>query len=73
MNRAKSLLAEVFQLPVENIPDDAAIGSLSQWDSLGHMRLLLALEAELETTLDTEMVLQLDSLKMINRLLSPRS
>ncbi len=70
--RAKNLLAEVFQMPVEDIPDDAAIGEVDQWDSLGHMRLLMALEAELGKTLDTETLLQIDCLEKVDNLLSGR-
>jgi acyl carrier protein len=41
---ARGLLASAMEMDAADIPDDAAIGRLENWDSLAHMRLIMALE-----------------------------
>ncbi len=45
-DRAKSVLAQALECDVADISDDAALGVHPKWDSLAHMRLLIALESE---------------------------
>ena len=52
-----------------SLPGDAAIGSLEAWDSLGHMRLLLAIEAKLGRELTMEEATSLTALSDVERLL----
>jgi hypothetical protein len=42
--QARAILADAISIPPEAIPDDAAIGTVEQWDSLAHMRLLIGME-----------------------------
>ena len=39
-------MSKCFDVPSEEIPDDVAIGGLQQWDSLGHLSLMLELESQ---------------------------
>ena len=59
---ARSLLAAAMEMEVADIADDAAIGRLDNWDSLAHMRLILALEAHLGAELTPDTVVGLGSL-----------
>ncbi len=70
MSDAKVILADVLQVSVAAISDDAAIGVTDQWDSLAHMHLILAVEHALGRTLDTDVMLQLDNLAAIQALLN---
>ena len=45
-DRAKSVLALALECDVADISNDAAFGVHPKWDSLAHMRLLIALESE---------------------------
>ena len=59
---ARGLLAAAMEMEVADIPDDAAIGRLESWDSLAHMRLILALEEQMGTALTPDTVVGLGSL-----------
>lgn len=59
---ARGLLAAAMEMEVADIPDDAAIGRLENWDSLAHMRLILALEEHLGAALTPDTVVGLGSL-----------
>lgn len=65
----KQVMASVFDMPADQIPEDADTESLEEWDSLGHMNLMLALEAEFDVELSTEVMLELLSLAEIEAFL----
>ena len=60
---AKKILATALELDVPDIPDDAAIGNLYNWDSLAHLRLIKALEEHTGTQLPPETVVSIGNLK----------
>jgi len=43
-SRARAALAQVLKVPAEKIADDASQMNLSEWDSVRHMNVVLALE-----------------------------
>ena len=62
---ARSLLASAMEMDPEDVPGDAAIGRLKNWDSLSHMRLILALEEYMGTQLAPDVVVAIGSLSDI--------
>ncbi len=50
--RARTLVAEALAMPEADLPADIRIGSIDQWDSLAHARILLALEETVGRQLD---------------------
>ena len=61
----KRVMASTLGVPAEEIPDDATINEFSQWDSLGHLELMLALEMEFSVYVSTNMMVELVSLEAI--------
>ena len=51
---AKEILAHAFDLNEVDIPEDAALDNFEPWDSLGHIQILLSIEALLKRELETE-------------------
>lgn len=53
--RVQTLIAEAIQVPSDMITADLAFGDLPQWDSLGHMEVMMRLEEQfgVEVTPDT--------------------
>jgi acyl carrier protein len=47
-NRARATLAKALKVAPESIGDNASQVDLSQWDSVRHMNVVLALENEFE-------------------------
>lgn len=66
---ARGLLAEAVGQDRAVIEDSAAIGALETWDSLAHMRLVLAVEERIGTTLTPQEVFEIMSLADVARLL----
>jgi citrate synthase len=42
----KAIMAGVWGVAPDSIPDNAELNTFTPWDSMGHISLLLALEAE---------------------------
>lgn len=61
----QELLADTFQVPLESIMPDLALGGLPQWDSMGHMGLMLALEARFGVDINADTIGALTSLPAI--------
>jgi acyl carrier protein len=68
-NRIQALLAEAIQVPAEMVSPDLAFGDLPQWDSLGHMEVMLKLEEEFGVTIDADRIAQLINIPEICRFL----
>lgn len=68
--QARRLLSEALALPDSEIPEDVRIGSIDQWDSLAHARILLAIEEVLGTQLSAADAASIESLDAIEALLS---
>jgi acyl carrier protein len=43
--RVREVLARTLEVPLENIAADAIQGELERWDSLGHLNVIMELEA----------------------------
>ena len=66
---ARHLLAEALAVDESALPADARIGSIEQWDSLAHMRILLALEERIGKPLDAEAAIAIGSVDDIAQVL----
>ena len=63
--RVPILLAEAFQVPHAEITSDLAFGDLPQWDSMGHMELMMLLEEQFGIEISTETIAELVSVPAI--------
>jgi acyl carrier protein len=70
-DEAKNLLAEATGCDAAAISDDARIGRFERWDSLAHLRLVLAIEARLGRHLDPDETVRIETLGDIAALLAP--
>jgi acyl carrier protein len=59
--RAKKLLAEAANCDSAMIPDDVQIGTFERWDSLAHLRLVLAIEQKIGRQLDLDEAIRIES------------
>lgn len=65
----QSLLADAIQVPLEMVTPDLAFGDLPQWDSLGHMEVMLKLEEQFGVAIDADRIARLISIPEICRFL----
>ncbi len=73
LQNARKLLAGALAVPEQALAGDVRIGSLDQWDSLAHARILLALEETLGKPLDAAEAAAIESLADIAAALARHS
>jgi acyl carrier protein len=61
----QALMAEVFAVSPEEIIADLQFGDLPQWDSLGHMDLMMRLEEEFGLEMTADRIAELISVPSI--------
>jgi acyl carrier protein len=71
-NSLRNLLADVFDISPEGVTPDLAAGSLSAWDSFGHLQLILAMEAEYGIQFDPTRIPELTTVALLQRELETR-
>jgi acyl carrier protein len=68
-NRVRAIMAVVFSVPVDEIRDDAGPESLGRWDSLRHMKLIMALEEEFGLEFTDQQIVEMVSFRRIVQVL----
>lgn len=63
---ALGILAEIVERPVEAIPADASIFNFPAWDSVAHVRLMMALEDVTGKPVDPGRIAMLADLQSID-------
>jgi acyl carrier protein len=70
LSEARSILARALNVTAETIGDRATIDEFENWDSLGHMRLVLEIEQHLKRELSPMEIVELASLADVQNLLA---
>ena len=70
MINVKEILAEVFKIDIDKIPNNVKIGDLPGWDSLGHIRLVLYIEKLLKRPIETEEIIKIINIENIKTILN---
>ncbi len=60
-----TLVTEALQVSAEEITPETAFGDLPQWDSMGHMEIMLALEERFGVEVSAETIGVLTSVPLI--------
>ncbi|NBV41442.1 acyl carrier protein [bacterium] len=63
--QVKEVMATVFGIDATTIASDASPDSLSNWDSLGHMNLIVALEERFQIRFTDEQMMEMLNLPLI--------
>ena len=72
MTPPEAVIARVFGVSLDRINDQTSNETLPEWDSLGHITLVIELEAEYGVSLSPEETLNLTNVPAIKRLLEER-
>jgi acyl carrier protein len=67
--RIYSIIADVFGVPPSKIDEASSQDSIEGWDSLSHIHLVVALEAEFAVTLEPDEAITMTSVAEIHRVL----
>jgi acyl carrier protein len=68
-NRIEALLVESLRVPPDQITPELAFGDLPQWDSMGHMEVMMALEAQFGIEINADTITTLTSVPAITNYL----
>ena len=69
IDRIHRVVSDVFGVPTGSIDDDSSPDIIESWDSMSHLNLILALEAEFDVSLSPEDAMELLSVKLIHSVL----
>jgi acyl carrier protein len=70
--RIREALARALEAPPEAIPPTAAQGSLEKWDSLGHLSVVMELEAEFGLSFSMEEAIAMRSVTDVMKIVKKR-
>ena len=64
-SKIKEIIAETLHIPLESVTDDLSIGAIPQWDSMGNIAVIAALEEKLDIEIPIEDMFDLNSVRSI--------
>ncbi len=64
-----NVVSQVLGVPVENLSDADSPSSIESWDSLAHINLVVALEAEFEISFSSDDAVEMLSVEAIRKIL----
>lgn len=70
--RLYKVLSQILNVPVEQITDEDSPNTLESWDSLTHVNLMLALEAEFNLSISPDEAAEMFSVGLIKTTLMER-
>jgi citrate synthase len=73
MTRVEDLVARVLGIAPGAVRDEMEYRSIPEWDSLKHIDLMIALEAELNTEISADMMVELTSVGAIRKFIADKS
>lgn len=65
IEQVRALLSEALQVPEDQITPDLTFGDIPQWDSMGHMEVLISLENHFGIEINPDTITDLVSLPTI--------
>lgn len=72
VGRVQRILADILQIPAEQITPESSPDIIENWDSMNHLSLVLALEQEFGVHFVPEEIGQLSSVEVIVKLLEEK-
>ena len=69
-DRLRGVFSDALGIPVERVNDDLAYNTIKEWDSVGHMALVAAIEGEFDVMFDTDDILGMSTVAKAREILS---
>jgi acyl carrier protein len=61
----RDIMATALEIPADTIRENSAMADIEEWDSLGHVHIMVALEQAFDLYMDVEDFADLDSVPAI--------
>ena len=68
--KLKEVISNVLGVPIDLINDNSSPDNIDKWDSLSHLNLVMAIEAEFDVELTPEDSMDMLSVKLIRMIVS---
>jgi len=65
IENVQALLSEALQIDLQDVTPDLAFGDLPQWDSMGHMEVMMRLEEQFGVEINADTIGELVSIPAI--------
>ncbi|MGA2713511.1 MAG: acyl carrier protein [Bryobacteraceae bacterium] len=72
LERTRAIVADIFEVPLEQVLPTSSPDTIETWDSLRHLNMVLALEQEFGIQFSPEEIEQLLSVELITALLAEK-
>lgn len=72
VDKIRSIVADILEVPLENITNDTFFGDIKNWNSMNHIKLILAVEEEFDVRFDDKKLSELSSISEILNYLNKR-
>jgi acyl carrier protein len=72
MDHLKQIIARVLQVSPDSVNDETSSQTLPQWDSMGHMNVIMALETEFRVRFTVHEILEMRDIPAVKRVLLGR-
>jgi acyl carrier protein len=69
-DQLKQVFSNIFNIKYEKINDRSSIDNIKKWDSLNHIKLVIALENKFKVKIKTDDIIKLNSFKKIKKILN---
>ena len=71
-NQLKQVVSNILEVNINDINDDSSPDNIQKWDSLSHIKLIMAIEYEFDVTLTPDDMMDMLSVKLIKIILEER-
>jgi acyl carrier protein len=71
-NTIKQVMSDLFDIDINDINENSSPDNIEKWDSLFHIKLIIALEAELGIQLTPEDTMDMLSVKLIKSIIEEK-
>jgi acyl carrier protein len=69
-DRLRGVFSNALGIPAERVTDDLAYNTIKEWDSVGHMALVAAIEGEFDVMFDTDDILGMSTVGKAREILT---
>ena len=69
-DKLRECFSRSLGIPLGRVTDDLAYNTIKEWDSVGHMALVVEIEGEFDVMLDTDDILGLSSVAKAREILA---
>jgi acyl carrier protein len=71
-NKLKQVVSDILEVNIDDINENSSPDNIEKWDSLSHIKLVMAIEAEFNVKLTPEDMMDMLSVKLIKIILAEK-